>query len=108
MEELNFIEIGARIRAGREELGLTREQLAEQLEVSAKFCSDIELGLRGISVKTLNKLVFALNVSSDEILYGKGDGEFSEKVCALAKKCPEEKQKYLGEIIKSFIKSTQM
>ncbi|GEM_PF-7065044 len=51
-EELNFIEIGARIRAGREELGLTREQLAEQLEVSAKFCSDIELGLRGISVKT--------------------------------------------------------
>ena len=52
MEELNFIEIGARIRAGREELGLTREQLAEQLEISAKFCSDIELGLRGISVKT--------------------------------------------------------
>ena len=52
MEELNFIEIGARIRAGREELGLTHEQLAEQLEVSAKFCSDIELGLRGISVKT--------------------------------------------------------
>ena len=55
-----------------------------------------------------NKLVFALNVSSGEILYGKGNGEFSEKVCALAKKCPEEKQKYLGEIIKSFIKSTQM
>lgn len=89
-------------------MGLTREQLAEQLEVSAKFCSDIELGLRGISVKTLNKLVFALNVSSDEILYGKVDGKFSEKVCALAKKCPEEKQKHLGEIIKNFIKSTQM
>ena len=36
MEELNFIEIGARIRAGREELGLTREQLAEQLRPEAE------------------------------------------------------------------------
>ncbi len=40
-----------------------------------------------------NKLVFALNVSSDEILYGKGNGEFSEKVCALAKKMPRGKTK---------------
>lgn len=36
-----------RIRTQRELLGYTREKLSEKLNVSAKFCSDIELGVKG-------------------------------------------------------------
>ena len=48
--ELDYKAIGARIRAKREQMGYTREQLAEKLDISSKFCSDIELGARGMSL----------------------------------------------------------
>lgn len=46
MKTINYKLMGERIRRQRELLGLTREQLAEKLDVSAKFCSDIELGVK--------------------------------------------------------------
>ena len=42
--------IGARIRKQREYMGFTREQFAELLDVTPKFCSDIELGVKGMPV----------------------------------------------------------
>ena len=42
MKTIQYKDMGARIRAQRERLGYTREQLAEKLDVSTKFCSDIE------------------------------------------------------------------
>ena len=45
--------IGSRIRKQREYIGYTREQLAELLDVTPKFCSDIELGVKGMSIPTL-------------------------------------------------------
>ena len=45
--------VGRRIRKQREYLGYTRERFAELLEVTPKFCSDIELGVKGMSVPTL-------------------------------------------------------
>ena len=46
-KELNKSAIGARIRKRRELLGLSREELAEQLGVTAKFIGDIEYGEKG-------------------------------------------------------------
>ena len=37
-----------------------REKLAEKIDVTPKFCADIELGVKGISVPTLCKLSEAL------------------------------------------------
>jgi 5-methylcytosine-specific restriction enzyme subunit McrC len=51
MKELDYKKTGSRIRAQRELLGYTREQLAEKLDVSTKFCSDIELGVKGVSIQ---------------------------------------------------------
>ena len=50
---MDWTVVGSRIRKQREYLGYTREQLAEQLDVSTKFCSDIELGVKGMSIPTL-------------------------------------------------------
>lgn len=47
---MDWSAIGKRIRCQREYMGLTREQFAEQIEVTPKFCSDIETGAKGMSV----------------------------------------------------------
>lgn len=66
-KEIN-IEIGGRIRTKREALGLTREQLAETADISAPFLADVELGRKGISPLTIQKLCDALHVSADYLV----------------------------------------
>lgn len=73
MKELNYKKTGSRIRAQRELLEYTREQLAEKLDVSTKFCSDIELGVKGVSIQTLAKLPDLLNLPTDYILFGESE-----------------------------------
>ena len=64
------IEVGEQIRAVREQARLTQEQLAEAIDVSVQFVSDLERGVVGISLSTLRKLCTVLGVSSDRILFG--------------------------------------
>lgn len=70
---MDWVSIGGRIRKQREFLGLTREQFAEKLDVTPKFCSDIELGVKGMSVPTLCRIATTLCLSTDYILFGKED-----------------------------------
>lgn len=72
-KELDKKEIGARIRARRESLGMTREDLGRMLDVTGKFVADIEYGEMGVSIKTLYKLKQILGVSTDYILDGIAD-----------------------------------
>lgn len=71
--DMDLKAIGRRIRFQREQMHLTREELAEKLEVSAKFCADIEYGMKGMSMTTLNHLSEILNLSTDYILKGNRD-----------------------------------
>lgn len=70
VENLNQIAMGERIRNYRELLGMTREQLAEKLDVSTKFIGDIEYGAKGISLKRFCTLAQILGVSADYLLLG--------------------------------------
>ena len=63
----NYSEIGSRIREQREYLGLSREAFAEKIGVTPKFCSDIELGLKGMSLPTLCKISKVLHLSILEV-----------------------------------------
>ena len=83
---------------------MTQEKLAELLDVSVKFVSDIELGAKGMSLKTLNKLSSNLLVSADYILYGSSEGDFGEFLMLL-RKCPVQKRKYAEDILKDFIRA---
>lgn len=69
-KDLNFIEIGARIRAERERLNLTREKLAEIIGLSPFYIGQLERGDRKMSVDTLVKISNSLHVSVDYILKG--------------------------------------
>ena len=53
LKELNQKEIGRRIRTIRDSKGLTREVLAEMVDVSSQFIADVEYGNKGMSIKTL-------------------------------------------------------
>ncbi|MBR4056758.1 MAG: helix-turn-helix transcriptional regulator [Oscillospiraceae bacterium] len=68
-KEIN-IQIGERVRIAREQTKLTQEALAERIEVSPQYISDLERGVVGISIPTLKRVCIALGISSDQILFG--------------------------------------
>ena len=59
-----------RIRKAREEMGYTREQFAEKLDVSVSYLAELERGRTGISVKLLTKVCGILGLSADYVLFG--------------------------------------
>ncbi len=63
------IEIGRRIRFAREQAGMSREKLAEYVEITPRFVADIERGSVGVSVPNLKRICEVLHVSSDSILW---------------------------------------
>ena len=67
-KEIN-IQIGKQVKLAREKSRLTQEQLAEQLECTPQYLSDLERGVVGISVALLKRLCVVLGVSSDDILF---------------------------------------
>ena len=106
-ERVDWTLIGKRIRTQREYLGYTREAFAEKIEVTPKFCSDIELGVKGMSVPTLCRISKVLNLSTDYILFGSEDSEESKPCLEMLRQCPKDKKHHLEEIIKVFLLAIQ-
>ena len=50
------MEMGGRIRAIRKKVGLTSEQLANTMDISVQFLSDVERGKKSFSYENLIKL----------------------------------------------------
>ena len=72
-----------RIRTAREEMGYTREQFAEKLNVSVSYLAELERGRTGISVKLLTRVCSVLGLSADYVLFGEertGDGLLLDKI----------------------------
>lgn len=102
-------EIGKRIRQQRELLGYTREEFAELINITPKFCSDIELGHKGMSIQTLCNICNTLHISSDYILFGKNilDNNISELdvLFAQLQNCSQENLTYANDLLKLFLKA---
>ena len=72
-----------RIRKAREEMGYTREQFAEKLDVSVSYLAELERGRTGISVKLLKKVCAVLGLSADYIIFGENrssDAMLADKI----------------------------
>ena len=54
-KELN-IQIGSRVKTARETMRYTQENLAERIDVSVQYISDLERGVVGASLPTIIKL----------------------------------------------------
>lgn len=100
---MDWTRIGARVRRQREFLGYTRERFAELLDVTPKFCSDIELGLKGMSVPTLCRISQVLHLSTDYILYGTEGASDVTSVALMLQQCPADKLPYVETLVKTFL-----
>lgn len=67
--ELNYYEIGQRIRRYRKACSLSQEQLAEKVEISATHMSHIETGSTKLSLPVFVKIADALSVQTDALLF---------------------------------------
>ena len=72
------IEIGRRIRNFRTANNLTQAQLAESLDISTNFVSEVETGKKNISLDILCHLCQYYNLSADYILLGKDNSSSSQ------------------------------
>lgn len=69
------IQIGERIRTAREAAHFTQQGLAEAIDVSSQYISDLERGVVGASITTIRHICSALSVSADFLLFGAGIGK---------------------------------
>lgn len=60
-------ELGLKIKRMRINRGLTQEQLAEKVDVSQRTMSGIEIGENFVTAETLDKIINALNTTSEEL-----------------------------------------
>lgn len=67
--------VGRRLRLRRDALGITRDKLAEAIDVTPKFVQDIEYGNKSMSTETLARLSEVLGLTTDYILKGIVDEE---------------------------------
>ncbi|MCL1823957.1 MAG: helix-turn-helix domain-containing protein [Oscillospiraceae bacterium] len=102
---LDYINIGMRVRKQRELLGMSKDDIACFLDVSAKFVYNIEIGARGMSLNTLAKLSQVLHISTDYILFGEKEKTDINPLLASFASCPAEKAEYAEELLKLFIKA---
>lgn len=95
------VDIGERIKAARTSANVTQERLAEMIDVSPQYVSDLERGVVGLSVATLRSICAQLGVSSDSILFQAENTEydFNKKTSELTR----EQQHLLGTIIDCFV-----
>jgi len=67
---IDYKELGKRIRSERRRQDLTQEKLAEMADISDSFMGHIERGGRTLSIETLAKLANALDMSIEYIICG--------------------------------------
>ena len=100
---------GEKLAALRREKGLTQEQLAERIEVSPHYISDLERGVVGISLATLRRLCVTPGISADRVLFGKTGSK--DAFLSLERKCrdlSEEQYQLLLGMVDRFVAAIEL
>ncbi len=104
MEKQQLIEIGGRLRKRRQELGLTRERMAELADIGTGFYGQLEVGTSQMSIDTLIKISRSMHLPMEYILFGT-DFEPGDTfgVDALLARCTPRELKLAEEVLKLFL-----
>lgn len=78
---LNYQHIGARIKAERNRMRLTQAQLAELVDLSVQYISQIERGVRHLSLEVIANIAVTLNTSVDMLMFGTCCNGIEKKFC---------------------------
>ena len=109
--DINYIDIGNRIRAKRLKKNLTQEKLAEMSSMSLQHMNGIENGKTKFSCGSIVRIANALEISIDELLCGSLthckpliQNEFAE----LLSDCSHEEAMLILDTVKAMKKSMKM
>jgi len=69
------IMIGRRIKDRRRKLGITQEVLAEKLDISVKHLSDVERGVKGLSIENLVFVGEFLGMDMNYLILGDAESD---------------------------------
>ncbi len=96
--ELDYKDIGLRIRQRRKSLHYTQQQLAELSDQEPSNVSHIERGATKLSLPTLVSIANALGVSADELLCGSirsSKPAFDREASQILEDCTHEERKVI-------------
>lgn len=102
----NLKTIGSNLKTYRKRNKLSQEQLAELVEVSPTYISQIELGNKIPSLDVFLKLLIATNTSADLILADVITSAYSVKISELndrIKDLPIEHQKFIYSVVDTMV-----
>lgn len=109
VNSVDSIQMGERLKKQRLLIGYSREKLAELVDITPRFCYDIELGLKNMSLNTLCKLSNSLHISTDYILFGfDTDKHERSAIMSLIETCPDNKLEHLEQIISHYIQAVNL
>ena len=95
--------MGARLRKAREDIGLSREAFAEQIDISPTYLAEVEAGKKSLSTVAVCKACEKASISADYLLLGK---EQKADCSAIIEMLSNLDQKYVGlaeDMLKSFV-----
>jgi transcriptional regulator with XRE-family HTH domain len=77
---VDFKAIGKRVKSCRLKKEMTQAELAERAELSNVYVSNIETGVKEISLEVFMKIADALGLSLDELAFGKSSAHLAASV----------------------------
>jgi len=99
---IDYVKVGHRLRIERENFNMTREALAELINISPYFLGQIERGERKMSIKTLTAVSQCLHISIDYLIYGSDSAwnNNADDLYSLLRRCSEMEINVFKTIIK--------
>lgn len=96
--------MGERIKQRRTELGITQEQLAEQLDISNNHLSTIENGKGNASLPLFCNICSALEVTPDYLLIGLiHKNDVPRNLTDMLQKCSDNELQFLTYLVEYFL-----
>ena len=102
----NRPEVGRRIRSRRQALGLSRQEIADQIGKAEKYYADIERGYCGMSLETMVKIADCLGITLDYMIFGEDRQDLPEdsrSILFFLGNCDEKKRKKAMELLKVYL-----
>ncbi len=105
MVELNYVEIGKRIKLKRNNMNLTQEKLSEIIDVSPSYISEIERGNSICSLATISNICSVLHTSLDYLVFGITENNASQTFTEVLKSIPEKNHKLFIDLCENISNS---
>lgn len=102
--ELNYSDIGLRIKKIRSEKRMTQDALAELVNLSTPHMSHIETGSTKVSLPTLIRIANVLGCSMDELLCDnlvRSRYQFENEIGREVSDCSEEEIRIIADMVKA-------